>query len=204
MAGAPFDLVECMAFDPHAGLAELDRHLARMKRSADELGFPFDRHEARNELQAATFRAGVSRVRLLLSRSGAMAIELRPAELPPEDLVEVAVAPLPISSDDIRLRHKTTDRAFYDEARDPEAFETIFRDEAGFLTEGSFTNLFVERGGKLITPPLGRGLMPGILREKLIEGGKAKEGDLIEADLLQGFFLGCSRLGLVRAVLKSA
>ena len=75
-----FDLIETMAFDPFAGIAELDRHLNRMKRSADALGFAFDRHMARNELQAATFRAGPSLVRLLLSRSGAMAIELR--ELP--------------------------------------------------------------------------------------------------------------------------
>jgi len=72
------DLVEDMLFDPHDGFAELDAHLEAMKAAADARGAPFDRHDARNELQAATFRAGPSRVRLLLSPSGALAIELRP------------------------------------------------------------------------------------------------------------------------------
>ena len=63
---------------------------------------------------------------------------------------------------DFRLAHKTSDRAFHDEARAASgAFEILFRDEAGFLTEGSFTSLFVERGGRLLTPPLARGLLPG-------------------------------------------
>eukprot|EP01035_Chromulina_nebulosa_P040053 gene40054-54151_t len=51
-----FDLIETMAFDPEAGIPRLERHLARMKASADALGFTFDRHDTRNELQAATFR----------------------------------------------------------------------------------------------------------------------------------------------------
>lgn len=51
-----YDLLETMAFDPHDGIRLLDLHLARMKASADALGFAFDRHDVRNELQAATFR----------------------------------------------------------------------------------------------------------------------------------------------------
>lgn len=72
------DLEEEMTFDPHEGIARLDEHLARLRAAAEARGVAFDRHEARNELQAATFRAGPSRVRLLLSPSGALAIELRP------------------------------------------------------------------------------------------------------------------------------
>ena len=199
-----FDLIETMRFDPHEGVIELDRHVARMKASADALDFAFDRHEARNDLQASTFRAGPSRVRLALSRGGALAIELRPLEPAPTEPVTVALAPLPVSSDDFRLRHKTSDRAFYDEARHASAsFEVVFTDEAGFLTEGSFTNVFVERGGLLLTPPLARGLLPGVLRGRLIEEGGAKEADLVEADLLDGFLIGNSLRGLVRARLRS-
>ncbi len=195
-----FDLIETMAFDPHDGIAELDRHLNRLKRSAEALDFPFGRHEARNELQAATFRAGPSLVRLLLSRSGAVAIELRPPLAPPPAPVEVALAALPVASDDFRLRHKTSDRAFYDAARDAAGtFEIIFHDEAGFLTEGSFTNLFVERDGRLLTPPLSRGLLPGVLRERLIEEGAAEESDLRPDDLVAGFLIGNCIRGLIRA-----
>ena len=97
---------------------------------------------------------------------------------------------------------KTTDRTFWTGARDPDSFETVFHDEAGFLTEGSFTSLFVERGGRLLTPPLARGLLPGILRERLIEAGEAEEADLVAADLARGFLIGNAVRGLLRARLK--
>ena len=72
------DLVETMRFDPNEGILDLDRHLDRLTRSAAELGFEFDRHAARNELQAATFgRDRPATARLLLSPTGAMAIEVR-------------------------------------------------------------------------------------------------------------------------------
>ena len=74
------DLEESMRFDPEVGFAELDSHLDRLKGRADELGYSFDRHAARNELQAATFgRRRPAIARLLLSPSGAMAIEVRSA-----------------------------------------------------------------------------------------------------------------------------
>jgi len=72
------DLQETMRFDPNEGIANLDEHLDRLKASAEERGFKFDRHAARNELQAATFgkrRAAIAR--LLLSPTGAMAIEVK-------------------------------------------------------------------------------------------------------------------------------
>lgn len=72
------DLEEVMDFDPEEGIADLDSHLDRLKSQADALGFSFDRHAARNELQAATFgRRKAAKARLLLSPSGAIAIELR-------------------------------------------------------------------------------------------------------------------------------
>lgn len=72
------DLEVTMEFDPDEGIANLDAHLDRLKSEAEANGFKFDRHAARNELQAATF--GKSRraiARLLLSPTGAMAIEVR-------------------------------------------------------------------------------------------------------------------------------
>jgi para-aminobenzoate synthetase/4-amino-4-deoxychorismate lyase len=199
-----FDLIETMRFDPREGIAHLDRHLARMKASADALDFRFDRHEARNDLQAASFRAGPGRIRLALSRGGALAIELRPLGEPPAEPVEVAIAPLPVDARDFRLRHKTSDRAFYDSAREAAGtFEILFTDPEGFLTEGSFTSLFVERGGMLLTPPLARGLLPGVLRGALIDEGQAREADLLPADLAGGFLIGNALRGLVRARLSS-
>ena len=72
------DLEETMSFDPDDGIANLDQHLDRLKHAAEEQGFKFDRHAARNELQAATFgKRRASTARLLLSPTGAMAIEVR-------------------------------------------------------------------------------------------------------------------------------
>ncbi len=197
-----FDLVETMAFDPDAGIALLDRHLARMKASALTFGFPFDRHEARNELQAATFRLREPRrIRLLLAPGGAIAIQVSPMPPAPVLPVEVAIVPRPVGPRDMRLAHKTSDRGLYDRARAAAgAAEIAFVDAQGFLTEGSFTTLFVERDGRLVTPPLSCGLLPGVLRADLIESGRAVEGDLMPGDLAGGFFIGNALRGLIPAV----
>ncbi len=196
-----FDLIETMRFDPHEGITELERHLDRLSASSQALDFRFDRHGARNELQAATFgRKDRAMVRLLLSPTGTMAIQVKRYDEPAETPVRVAMRPLPVESSDFRLRHKTTDRRFYDRARQEEgAYETIFLDGEGQLTEGSRTSIFVERDGTLLTPPASRGLIPGILRAKLIDEGRAAEAELTPADLNDGFFIGNIVRGLIPA-----
>lgn len=204
--GRRFDLIETMAFDPEEGIVLLDQHMARLKASAVAFGFKLDRHAARNELQAATFRLRApARVRLLLGRNGAVATETGPMPPMPLGPVEVAVVPLPVPPHDFRLRHKTTDRGFYDRARrDAGAWEVLFEDGEGHLTEGSFTSLFVPRGDRLVTPPLARGLLPGVLRASLIAEGRAEEGELTRADLRDGFLVGNALRGLIPARLAVA
>ncbi|WP_230482856.1 aminodeoxychorismate synthase component I [Sphingomonas sp. Leaf21] len=195
------DLIETMAFDPIEGIQHLEAHLARMKASAAALGFAFDRHDARNELQAATFRLREARrIRLLLARGGAVVVEVGPAPAPFEEVVPVRIVPLPVAPDDLRLRHKTSARSFYDAARRAAGTaEVVFEAPDGGLTEGSFTSLFVPRGDRLVTPPLAQGLLPGVLRGHLIETGQAMEGRLTRADLRDGFLLGNALRGLFRA-----
>lgn len=196
-----FDLFETMRFDPAVGIQLLDRHIARIGESARMFGFPFDRHAARNELQAATFRIAESRrVRLMLSPSGRIAIEVQPHQPKPADFVEVRLVTLPVDSSDFRLRHKTTDRSFYVEARMAAgSFEVALVDSEGFITEGSFTNIFVRGPGALLTPPLTRGLLPGVLRAELIANGSAVEADLRPEDLEAPFFIGNASRGLLPA-----
>lgn len=196
-----FDLIETMRFDPEAGVIDLDRHLDRLRAAADDLQFQFDRHAARNELQAATFRRKEpAMVRLLLSPKGSMAIELKPMPQAQPGAVKVAVRPLPVDPSDFRLRYKITGKDVLKQVkRQTGTFEAVFTDLEGRLTEGSFTNIFVERGDKLLTPPLERGLLPGLLRQRLIDEGKAEEADLTPDDLKDGFLIGNMVRGLMKA-----
>ena len=74
----PQDIEDVMRFDPEEAIIDLDTHLQRLTEAAEAQGFKFDRHGARNEIQAATFgRRSPGRVRLVLSPTGAMAIEVR-------------------------------------------------------------------------------------------------------------------------------
>jgi para-aminobenzoate synthetase/4-amino-4-deoxychorismate lyase len=99
--------------------------------------------------------------------------------------------------------HKTSNRAFYDDARKlaGNADEVVFIGSDGFLTEGSFTSIFVERDGILLTPRLTHGLLPSVLRRELIEEGRATEASLRLEDLAGGFLLGNSLRGLIPAKL---
>ena len=111
----------------------------------------------------------------------------------------------PVGTRDWRLCHKSSDRGFYDAARlRSGADEVVFVDPAGRLTEGSFTTLFVERNGVLLTPRLGDGLLPGVLRADLIASGRAREATLVRDDLADGFLLGNALRGLFRARLAVA
>ncbi len=203
---AGFDLFETMRFDPETGISLLEFHLERLKASAAELGFAFDRHAMRNQIQALCFDLDeAAKVRLVLARSGATALEVAPLPEVGNVAMKCAILPLPLDEGDFRLRHKTTDRWFYDDAlaaaREAGANEALLIRDDGSLTEGSFTSIFVERDGMLLTPPLSLGLLPSVLRHSLIESGQAKESELTISDLEDGFFIGNALRGLLPAQL---
>ena len=195
-----FDLIETMRFEPAAGILRLEKHLERMRSSAACFGFELDQHALHSRLQASICNLNrLSKIRFLVSRHGAQAVEI----LPLEDVTEwrVGIVPLPVDAGDFRLQHKISDRAFYDDARKarPDCDEVVFVGRDGLLTEGSITALFVERDGKLLTPRLETGLLPSILRREFFETGKALEADLTIEDLANGFWVGNSVRGLIKA-----
>jgi para-aminobenzoate synthetase / 4-amino-4-deoxychorismate lyase len=203
-SAADFDLLETMAFTPDEGIPLLELHLERIRASAAELGFVFDRHGVRNAIQALCFEAErPAKLRLVTARGGAISLELQdmPPALPAP--VTCAVVRLPVDSGDWRLRHKSSDRRFYEDAlalaKGAGAGEALLIRDDGLLTEGSFTSLFVPRGGKLLTPPVHLGLLPGVRRRALIEAGEAEEAELRLEDLADGFFIGNALRGLLPA-----
>jgi para-aminobenzoate synthetase/4-amino-4-deoxychorismate lyase len=204
LSAGGFDLIETMRFTPEEGIALLELHLERIKASAAELGFAFDRHAVRNAIQALCFEAEApARVRLVASRSGAYSLELGDLPAPALGPVTCAVLPLPVDPGDWRLRHKTSDRGFYEAAlqaaREAGAGEAILLRDDGLVTEGAISTLFVEREGRLLTPPASLGLLPGVLRRSLIEQGRAVETELTLADLADGFLIGNALRGLTPA-----
>ena len=54
-------------------------------------------------------------------------------------------------------------------AADRGAGEALFGNLAGNLCEGTGTNVFVGLAGRLVTPPLSSGCLPGVTRDLLLE-----------------------------------
>jgi para-aminobenzoate synthetase/4-amino-4-deoxychorismate lyase len=81
--------------------------------------------------------------------------------------------------------------------------EVIFLNKRGELTEGTRTTLFLELDGRLFTPALTCGLLPGTLREELLDlpRAAASEAIITPADLERAdrIYLGNSVRGLIRA-----
>ncbi|MBK7934585.1 MAG: branched-chain amino acid transaminase [Pyrinomonadaceae bacterium] len=61
--------------------------------------------------------------------------------------------------------------------------EGIALDDRGFVSEGSGENLFIVNGGKLITPPLGASVLPGITRDSVIQIAKELGIEVLESNI---------------------
>jgi para-aminobenzoate synthetase/4-amino-4-deoxychorismate lyase len=163
-----------------------ERHLARLAASADYFGFRCDVSALRVALdEAGRGLRGKHKVRLLLARDGTIALAGEPLAKDLGRPLRVAPATTPVDSRDWSRYHKTERRELLDDARRrrPEADEVIFVNERGELTEGSYHNLVLRLDGKLLTPALTCGLLPGVLRGELLERGIIAEAILTLADL---------------------
>lgn len=69
------------------------------------------------------------------------------------------------------------------EAHDAGADEALFLDTEGHLAEATASNLFLVHGGRVRTPPIGCGVLPGVTRDSVIELGGATEEILWPDDL---------------------
>ncbi|APA85752.1 aminodeoxychorismate synthase component I [Paraburkholderia sprentiae WSM5005] len=193
-----FDLFETMYATREDGVRHLERHLRRLASSAATLGFEFDERRVHDEISAQCVRLQAQtphRVRVALSKHGAT--QITAAVLAP--LADAIVGVLlgsearfaPTRAADPLLRHKTTRRADYDrgwrEAEAKGAFDTLFFNERGELTEGGRSNVFVKLAGQWWTPPLASGVLPGVMRSVLLDDGsglRAGEKVLTQADVL--------------------
>ncbi len=207
-----FQLIETMRWQPDTGFALFDKHLQRLSASAQYFDFPCKVSMAREVLEEAVIACGdvPQRVRLLLSDDGEISVTISP--LPDNQSVSwcFCVSERTTHSDNVFLYHKTTNRQFYDQERIElnrltGCDEVLFVNERGEVTEGSLSNVFLEREGRLLTPALHCGLLNGILRQHLLETNQVREAVLTLEDLGQGkVYFGNSVRGLVPTLLVAA
>lgn len=185
-----FELFETMHATRAEGCRYLDRHLQRLQKSACYFGFAFSEQIIRAAIDGACVRLtdGAHRFRLALRCDGTIDIQTAPlvALTAP---VKVQLALQATDANDLFLQHKTTMRSVYDAAwRAAEqhgAFDRLFFNEKGHLTEGGRSSVFVRLDDRWYTPPLGDGVLPGIMRAVLLDdpAWHAQEKELTMADL---------------------
>jgi branched-chain amino acid aminotransferase len=170
----------------------LDRHLDRLERSAQglELLLPPRGHiEAAiaSTLQAARAAStGELYLRVVVTRgAGGLGLDpaladaprliviARPVQPPPpeayRDGVAVMLSNRVRSAPSLKTGNYLESVLAVREARRVGAHEALLRDALGRITEGSSSNVFTVRGGRVVTPPLAAGLLPGITRAALLD-----------------------------------
>ncbi|MGS0740728.1 aminodeoxychorismate synthase component I [Glaciimonas sp. GG7] len=171
---APFSLFETIYATRQDGCRHRDLHLARLQSSATYFGCVFDAPQLHARLDAhcaGLTDTGAYRLRLSLSADGTILITsaLLLALTQP---VKVLLASTPMQANDLFLRHKTTWRSRYDQAwkyaEQQGAFDMLFFNQDGELTEGGRSNVFVKLAGRWYTPPLVCGLLPGVMRNVIL------------------------------------
>lgn len=161
-----------------------DQHLERLTKASRYFAFPFDpenlRQKIEEECQACDSHQDY-RLRISLNKSGE--IELSRQILSPLS-PSFCKAKLCLQEADLQQAFtyfKTTHRPHLSLGEQ----EIIYHNAAGELLETSIGNLVLKINGKLYTPPIRLGILPGIYRQHLLETGQVEEKVLTVPDLNQ-------------------
>jgi para-aminobenzoate synthetase/4-amino-4-deoxychorismate lyase len=172
-------------------------HLDRISQSAKELKIKFDSNRATSLIQEACSpldKQSIYRLRLDLSAEGLLSFKTAVIQdLQPGPILwasDLLATNTTMSSTDPLLGHKVTRRKFYDQAwlaaEKLGAFDALFINEQGFVTEGGRSNVFIKKDGQWLTPPLVSGCLPGVMRSLVLSDTKyqAVEQNITPADVL--------------------
>ena len=185
------EIFETLRASHEHGCRHLEQHLDRLTASCRFFGHPFEIGAARAlliEACVAMAPGQLYRLRLAVQPGGEMTIQSAPLQ-PLNEPVALLLASETTYSGDVFLRHKTSVRSRYDAAwRAAEArgaFDALFFNERGELTEGGRSNVFVRFGGRWMTPRLSCGLLPGVMRAVMLQAPawQASEGVITRAML---------------------
>jgi len=171
----------------------LNEHLQRLKHSAHVLDFTYPNEDIQNFLAQAVERLNPNqdyKIRLILDQKGKIDIEIENIVLvnsPHRPSVGLFLSDWIHSSHPL-LSHKLLNsdiRTFYQRARGhhPQFWDLIFVNERQELTESSIGNILIEQQGVCYTPHIDSGLLPGIMREHLLQTQQVQEKVLRIEDL---------------------
>lgn len=180
-----FSLLETMHWNPRQGFRDLTAHLERLTGSAWYFDVPLDPAEVRSALDGAVRHVDEpQRVRLLVTRNGAITAESSNAPSP-VGIVQLAIDDPLLDPRDPLLRHKTTERTVYENARarHPNAEDVILVTTDGLVADTTIATLCAEFDGIWCTPPLDDGALPGIARQKLVDSGRVQERSIRSENL---------------------
>jgi para-aminobenzoate synthetase/4-amino-4-deoxychorismate lyase len=200
----------------------LAAHLERLQHSASALRIPFVAARVIEAAEQACLAIPSSlphRLRIdLLSDGSVRAVTHALEPIANEVTIFWASQVLPdanqaiMQSSNLLLRHKVNQRILYDLAwKNVVAlggFDAVFLNEAGFVTEGGRSSIFIQPKGsnQWLTPPLSAGVLPGVMRQSLLDDPQwnARQAMFTAADLADADrILVCNALrGAVPAVLK--
>ena len=183
-----FSLLETLLWRPDQGYRNLDYHLQRLEKSAALFGIDVERCSLRHQLVAAAASQTPRwwRVRCLVDFLGRMTCQFIPYQHQTQTTALcLALASTPINSDDPWLQHKTDQRqryeALFDQAQG--ADDVLMYNERGEITETTTANVVVSHQGRWVTPPLSCGLLPGTMRQRLLDEGRIVEQVLTVDDV---------------------
>ena len=181
-----FALLETLRLD-NGRFSFLAEHRARLAASARSLGFPLDDRAIDAALARAVREAAGQprRVRLLLAAGGQVATESFPLPARLGRPARLGLCPDPVAANDPTLFHKTTRRERYDRAlaARPDCDDVLLVNAGGEVTESCRANVVTRLGGRLLTPALSCGLLPGTYRARLLARGVLAEAVLTPDDL---------------------
>ncbi|HGO6873348.1 TPA: chorismate-binding protein [Neisseria meningitidis] len=150
----------------------LDRHLCRLKTSAQALNLPLpDGCENQIKQYIADLPDGAFRIKALLASDG---ISLSRAVLNRlTDKQRVIISPTILPAQNYLRRFKTTCRTVFDQAwqtaETQGAFDSLFFNSDGILLEGGRSNVFVKHRGQWLTPSLDLDILNGIMRQAVLD-----------------------------------
>jgi para-aminobenzoate synthetase/4-amino-4-deoxychorismate lyase len=169
-----FSLLETIRWNGSYPL--LEKHIARLRASAEYFGFVFDEQQIRQSLYDVQkeFEQGKSyKVRLLLNDAGEVSIQTSYINEVTQRSKKVCLSAVRTNSSNTFLFHKTTNRRLYDRmyhiAQQKGYADVLFFNDRGELTEGAISNVLIKKNGKYSTPPVECGLLNGISRQHLFE-----------------------------------